>query len=107
MKNSILKAIIADKAQLIPLFVGGVVWGVLHILAYFGLSLTPAEQAGLAAFIGTLLAAILNGWALEIVSSGTKKIQQDLKEEHKWVEVDGVPGAQTRSAVKQSIDAAK
>lgn len=107
LKHSILKSIVADRKQFIPAFAGGVTWCVLRLLTYFGLNLTPYEQAELSAFLFLLVAAIGNGWALNATSDGTKQNQEKLKEVKPWVEVDGVPGPQTQSAVAQVVEQSK
>jgi hypothetical protein len=106
-RTNILREIIKDRKQILPGVVGGIMWLILHVFDRYGLSLTTLEQAAVAGFIGTLLAAILNGWALNVVTDGVKEMQTDMKERHPWVQVDGLPGEQSQNATKLIVQEAK
>lgn len=79
----------------------------LQGLHYVGMKLTLTQEAGLSAFVGTLLAAILNGWALNIQSDGVADMQAKQKEIHPSIEVDGLAGPQTVRMNALTVDEVK
>jgi len=72
-----------------------VIFLLLQAADHIGLKLTLAQQAGFSAFASTLLAAILNGWALNVQADGVETMQAKQKEIHPSIEVDGLAGPQT------------
>lgn len=107
MKQEIVKRIVADKLRIIPLATGAIIWLLMRIAGSAGLPLSVEEQNGISIFTAMALGWLLDGWALNVTSDGTKQNQEKLKEIKPWVEVDGVPGPQTQSAVAQVVEQSK
>lgn len=107
LKTLILKSIVRDRGSLFPAFIGGVTFLLLQLLHYVGLKLTLAQEAAFSAFVYTALAAVLNGWALNIQSDGVEAMQAKQKEIHPTLEVDGVAGPQTLRANRATVEEVK
>jgi hypothetical protein len=99
MRTKILQAIIADRARVIPLVTGGIIWLLVRLAGSAGLPFSVAEQNGLALFLAMALGWVLDGWAL---AEGTKALQVSLRQSDPTLEVDGLPGPQT-IAVTQDV----
>lgn len=106
-RTAILKSIIRDRASLFPAFIAGVTFLLLQGLNHLGFKLTLTQEAGFSAFVGTLLAAILNGWALNVTSEGVEAMQAKQKEIHPSIEVDGLAGPQTVRMNALTVDEVK
>jgi hypothetical protein len=102
MRTKILQAIIADRARVIPLVTGGIIWLLVRLAGSAGLPFSVAEQNGLALFLAMALGWVLDGWALAASSEGTKALQVSLRQSDPTLEVDGLPGPQT-IAVTQDV----
>lgn len=107
LKTTILRSIIRDRVSLFPAFIGGIIFLLLQLTHHIGLKLTVTQEAAFSAFVSTLLAAILNGWALNVQSDAVEQIQAKQKEIHPSLEVDGVAGPQTLRVNRATVEEIK
>lgn len=106
MKTRLLQAIIADRARFIPMATGAIIWMAVRLAGSAGLPFTVAEQNSLALFLAMALGWVLEAWALENSTAGTKAVQTTLKQADPTVVVDGLAGPQTVAAAQDVVTSA-
>ncbi len=106
MKTRILQLIIADRARFIPMVTGAIIWLTVRLAGSAGLPFSVAEQNSLALFLAMALGWLLEAWALEASTTGTKAVQTSLKQSDPTIVVDGLAGPQTLAVTQDVVASA-